>query len=291
MEKYFDINESGFSIRCKLYYNKDLHNLPHIVVATYGFGGNKDNKAVEKFAERLTTKYHGYGIVCFDWPCHGKDARNKLILDECCTYLDLVTRYVRDTMHAEDVYNYSSSFGAYITLRYLAEKQYRAAANADDHHAASASSTAKHGSDGQSEHHYLTENGDNPFKRIAFRCPAIKMYDSIAAGVTPEDWDKLRKGKEILRGFDRKIKLTEDFFDDLRAHDVSSCDFMDYAESILMIHGTKDEMAPIEVSRKFSDDNVIELVEVENADHPFSNPGCMDLAIQKIIEFFAPAEK
>ena len=255
MEKYFDINESGFSIRCKLYYNKDLHNLPHIVVATYGFGGNKDNKAIEKFAERLTTKYHGYGVVCFDWPCHGKDARNKLILDECCTYLDLVTCYVRETMHAEDVYNYSSSFGAYITLRYLAE------------------------------------NGDNPFKRIAFRCPAIKMYDSIAAGVTPEDWDKLRKGKEILRGFDRKIKLTEDFFDDLRAHDVSSCDFMDYAESILMIHGTKDEMAPIEVSRKFSDDNVIELIEVENADHPFSNPACMDLAIQKIIEFFAPAEK
>ncbi len=84
MEKYFDINESGFSIRCKLYYNKDLHKLPHIVVATYGFGGNKDNKAIEKFAERLTTKYHGYGVVCFDWPCHGKDARNKLILDECC---------------------------------------------------------------------------------------------------------------------------------------------------------------------------------------------------------------
>ena len=98
----------------------------------------------------------------------------------------------------------------------------------------------------------------------------------------------ISEGKEILRGFDRKIKLTEDFFDDLRAHDVSANDYMDYAESILMIHGTKDEMAPIEVSRKFSDDNVIELVEVENADHPFSNPGCMDLAIQKIIEFFAP---
>lgn len=91
MQKYFDINEDGFSIRCKLYYQKDLHALPHIVIATYGFGGNMDNKAVEKFAERLTTKYHGYGVVCFDWPCHGKDARNKLILDECCTYLDLVT--------------------------------------------------------------------------------------------------------------------------------------------------------------------------------------------------------
>ena len=252
MQKYFDINEDGFSIRCKLYYQKDLHALPHIVIATYGFGGNMDNNAVEKFAERLTTKYHGYGVVCFDWPCHGKDARNKLILDECCTYLDLVTRYVKDTLHAEDVYNYSSSFGAYVTLRSLAA------------------------------------NGENPSKRIAFRCPAIRMYDSIAAGVSDDDWDKLRKGKEILRGFDRKIKLSQEFFDDLKAHDVSQYDYLDDADSILMIHGTKDEMAPIDVSRKFSDDNVIELIEVENADHPFSNPKYMDFAIQKIIEFFAP---
>ena len=66
MEKYFDINESGFSIRCKLYYNKDLHNLPHIVVATYGFGGNKDNKAIEKFAERIWLLEDG---TIRDFPC------------------------------------------------------------------------------------------------------------------------------------------------------------------------------------------------------------------------------
>ena len=250
-EKYFDIVGSGYSVKCKLYC-ADANSIKKLIISCHGFGGSKENAAAKRVAERMLPTHKDAALLSFDWPCHGKDARNKLILDECCTYLDLVTRYVRETMHAEDVYNYSSSFGAYITLRYLAE------------------------------------HGDNPFKRIAFRCPAIKMYDSIAAGVTQEDWDKLRKGKEILRGFDRKIKLTEDFFDDLRAHDISSCDFMDYAESILMIHGTKDEMAPIEVTRKFSDDNVIELIEVENADHPFSNPACMDLAIQKIIEFFAP---
>lgn len=252
MQKYFDLNEDGLSIRCKLYYDKDLHKLPNIVVATYGFGGNKDNHAVEKFAERITTKYHGYGVVCFDWPCHGKDARNKLIPEECVTYLDLVTKYIKTEMHAERVYNYSASFGAYITLR------------------------------------YLNERGANPYDRIAFRCPAIKMYDSLHGGVTPEEEDKLAKGKEIIRGYDRKIKLTQDFFDDLKAHDMSKPDFMDYADSILMIHGTKDEMVPISEAEEFSDKNVIELVKVENADHPFSNPTSMDFAIQKIIEFFAP---
>jgi len=254
MEKYFDINEQGFSIRCKLYYNKDLHDLRHIVLSTYGFGGNKDNKAIEKFAERITTKYKGFGIVCFDWPCHGKDARNKLILDECLSYMDLVVKHIQSEMDAEYIYNYSSSFGAYVTLR------------------------------------YLHEHGSNPFKKIAFRCPAIKMYDSMAAHITDDDWTVLNKGKEILRGYDRKIKISKEFLDDLKEHDVSQYDFMDYADDIIMIHGTKDEMAPIDVARDFSEANVIELIEVENADHPFTNPNYMDFAIQKIQEFFAPEE-
>ncbi len=253
MEKYFDINEQGFSIRCKVYFEKDLHSLKHIVLATYGFGGNKDNKAIEKFADRITTKYKGFGVVCFDWPCHGKDARNKLILEECLTYMELVIAHIKSEMGAEDIYNYSSSFGAYVTLRYL-------------------------------------KNHDNPFRKTAFRCPAIKMYDSMAAHVTDEDWNNLNKGKEILRGYDRKIKISLGFLQDLKTNDVSSYDYMDYADDIIMIHGTKDEMAPISVAEEFSENNVIELIKVENADHPFSNPKYMDYAIQKIQEFFVPED-
>lgn len=251
MEKYFDINERGFSIRCKVYFEKDLHSLKHIVLATYGFGGNKDNKAVEKFAERITTKYKGFGVVCFDWPCHGKDARNKLILEECLSYMDMVTDHIQKDMGAEDIYNYSSSFGAYVTLLYI----------------------HKHG---------------NPFKKTAFRCPAIKMYDSMTAHITDEDWNVLSKGREILRGYDRKIKITGDFLNELKDNDVSTYDYMDNADDILMIHGTKDEMAPFIVTEEFSENNVIELIKVENADHPFSNPKYMDFAIQKIQEFFEP---
>lgn len=252
MNKYFDINEQGFSIRCKLYYNKDIHNLSNIVIATYGFGGNKDNKAVEKFAERITTKYKGFGIVCFDWPCHGMDARNKLILKECITYLELVIGYVKREMKAERIYNYSSSFGTYITLCYLHEKE------------------------------------ENPFERIAFRCSAVGMYDAMTRNITEEEWTKLNKGREILRGHDRKIKITGEFLNDLKTNDVRQYDYLEYADAILMVHGTKDEAAPISVVEEFSENNVIELVTVENADHPFSNPDYMDYAIQKMIEFFAP---
>lgn len=252
MNKYFDINQQGFSIRCKVYYGKDIRNLTDIVIATYGFGGTKDNKAIEKFAERIIGKYKGFGVVCFDWPCHGLDARNKLILDECMTYLNLVNDYAKNEMKAERIYNYSSSFGAYVTLR------------------------------------VLHELGENPYRKIAFRCGAIRMYDAMAKHITEDDWAKLNKGKEILRGHDRMLKITKEFLMDLQEHDVSQYDYMDFADDILMVHGTKDEMAPFAIVEEFSENNVIELVAVENADHPFSNPNYMDLAIMKMIEFFAP---
>lgn len=254
MQKYCDINEQGFSIRCKLYYQKEFHHIDNIVIAAYGFGGNKDNHAVQKFSERIISKYKNYGVICFDWPCHGNDARNKLHANECLTYLDIVNHYAKKEYQAQVLYNYSSSFGAYITLRYIYEKR------------------------------------SSPYKKIAFRCPAIQMYEAISKDVTADEKAKLNKGKEITRGYERKIKLSKAFFDDLKNHDISNKNFIDYADDILMIHGTKDDQAPIAVTRKFSEDNVIDLIEVRNADHPFSNPAYMDLAIQKIIAFFAPAD-
>ena len=56
--------------------------------------------------------------------------------------------------------------------------------------------------------------------------------------------------------------------------------------AILILHGTKDEMIPIDLVRDFAENNVIEFVPVEGANHPFQNPNHMALAIHQIIEFF-----
>lgn len=251
MEKYFDINEDGHSIRCKEYFQKDVHAVTHWVIATYGFGGNKDNKAVEKFADRITSKYRGYGVICFDWPSHGKDARNHMILSECLDYLDLVNRYALEQPGAEKIYNYSASMGAYFTLLYIHRKK-------------------------------------NPYEKIALRCPAIDFYKALTAQMAEEEKEKLEKKKEVILGYDRKITITESFLEDLKNNNVSSYEYFDDADKILILHGTKDSMVPFEDTAAFADANVIELVPVENADHPFSNPASMDFAIQKIISFFAP---
>lgn len=66
------------SIHCKLLTkDSDTHTrtFSHIVLVTHGFGSSKDTAGTVHFAEHLTGKYKGYGVIAFDWPCHGEDAR------------------------------------------------------------------------------------------------------------------------------------------------------------------------------------------------------------------------
>lgn len=252
MEKHFDINRGGYSIRSRLIVNdsdKSTRTFDDVVIVTHGFGSSKETAGTLHFGEHLTSKYKGFAVIAFDWPCHGMDARKKLTIEECLTYLTLVTEYAREEMKAKRIYNYSSSFGGYLTLRYLIEK-------------------------------------GNPFTKIALRCPAVCMYQSMMSCLTEDDKNKLRKGKEISIGFERKMKVDKAFFEDLKNFDVMDHEYFDFADSMIIIHGTKDEMIPMEESRRFAENNVIEFIPVEGANHPFQNPDHMALAIHKIIEFF-----
>ena len=250
MQKYFDINESGYSIRCKLYCC-DLHAIKKAVIFGHGFGGHKDNKAAEKFASKLISKHKEYCVITFNWPCHGDDARKNLHLSECDTYLTLVLEYVRREFHTNELYGYATSFGGYLFLKYIAE------------------------------------HGENPFRRLALRCPAITSYDSMIRRImSADDYDKILKGKPVLVGFDRKIKIEKPFLEELKAADVTENDYIDYAEDLLIIHGTKDEIIPFDKSYEFADRNIIEFVPMKNGDHRFTDPKIMDLAIHTIIEFF-----
>lgn len=248
MDKLFDINESGYSVRCKLYCSS-VNAVRRAVIFGHGFGGHKDNRAAEKFAAKIISKHKDVGVVTFNWPCHGDDARKNLLLSECDTYLTLVIGYVRNRFHTEEIYAYATSFGGYLFLKYIAE----------------------HG---------------NPFRKVALRCPAIRMYQSITNRImTKDDYDKIQKGKPVLVGFDRKIKIGKQFLDDLEQADITKNDYIDYADDILILHGTKDEVISFDDSAEFADRNVIEFVPVQNADHRFTDPKTMDLAIHTIIEF------
>lgn len=250
MQRYFEINANGHNIRCKLYCN-DLHTIRRAIVFCHGFGGHKDNSAAEKFAERVLNKYKGVAIITFNWPCHGDDVKKKLRLEDCDTYLRLVISHVREKFGTEEIYCYATSFGGYLVLKYVAE----------------------HG---------------NPFRKIALRCPAVNMYDILTTAImTPDDMEMLRRGKERMIGFDRKIPVDLTFLEELQKNDIRSLDFLDYAEDIRILHGTADELVPFDAVSAFADDQLIEFISIERADHRFKDPIKMEIAIKSILELFA----
>lgn len=248
MERYFEVNESGHNVRCKLYCG-DAHNIRKIVVFGHGFGGHKDNGAAEKFAQRMISKYKGTAMVTFNWPCHGDDVKKKLTLEDCGIYLTLVVEHLQRQYGAE-LYAYATSFGGYLLLKYVGE------------------------------------NG-NPFRKIALRCPAVNMYDVLTQAIMASDeLEKLRKGKEVSVGFDRKVSVSPRFLAELQEQDIRKREYLDWAEDILVLHGTADEIVPCAAAQTFCEEQLIEFVPIDRADHRFRDPKKMDQAIKLILEFF-----
>lgn len=249
MHRYFEVNGGGHNIRCKLYYN-DLKKIRRCVLFCHGFGGHKDNSAAEKFAQRLLTKHPSCALVTFNWPAHGDDVKKKLNLSDCEAYLSLVSEFVAEKYAPEGLYCYATSFGGYLTLKYIHE----------------------HGS---------------PFRRIVLRCPAVNMYEVFTAAIIgPEEQALLDKGKDIAAGFDRKVLISPAFLEELKRQDIRQLDFLDWAEDILIIQGTADEVVPFDSVRQFADDQLMEFVPVEKADHRFRHPGTMEEAIKAILDFY-----
>ena len=247
-EKTLKINQAGCSIAC-LQYAQENQKTERVVVFGHGFGGHKENRAAARFAEYEISKNKGTAVLCFDWPCHGEDARKKLLLADCDLYLRCVTDHVRAQFPEAALTAYATSFGAYLFLKYIYEHR-------------------------------------NPFEKTALRCPAVPMHETLARNIiTPEEMEKLAKGKDVLVGFDRKIRISPDFLESLRRADVSGWDFTPYCNDILILHGTKDEIVPIAGVEEFAGRNSIPFFPIENADHRFLDPGKMTEAVKLIAEF------
>lgn len=254
IERYFDISNTELSIKCKLYCDNP-RNISSVVVSCHGFGGNKDNNSTKKIAESLIPKYDGLAFISFDWPCHGNDVRKKLKLDDCNNYLNEVINYIKKDLGADKIYSQATSFGGYLTLKYISEYP-------------------------------------NPFEKIALRCPAVNMYTAMTGTIlTQEQVENIERGKTENAGFERKIKITNDFLEELKANDISNRDYIDMAEEILIMHGTKDEQISYDFVKKFAEDNVIEFVAIDGADHRYKDPAKLRECINLIDAFYKESLK
>ncbi len=242
------VSRNGYNVSCKLYY-EDKKAIRGVVLFGHGFGGHKDNKAAEHFAERALDKLK-LCTITFNWPCHGDDVRKKLRLSDCDGYLTAMIEDVRARYGDPPLYAYATSFGAFLFLK------------------------------------YISEHGD-PFRRMALRCPVVDLYEVLTERIiSPEELTRLEKGKEVPVGFDRKVALDKTYLDEVRSVDLMSRDFTPYMDDILLLHGLRDEIVPLSTVQRFADDQLIELALIENGDHRFQDPRAMDEAIKDMLDFF-----
>ncbi len=249
MEKYFSVNENGMSVKCKIY-TEDMRAVKTAVLYAHGFGGHKDNRAASRLYSRLIKRNKGAALITFDLPCHGEDSSPKLRLSVCDSYITAVIEYIRSRFKPEKLFGCANSFGGYLYLK------------------------------------YIRDHGD-PFDKVALRCPALTIYDSLKTKIISKgELEAIEKGKSALVGFDRKVKVTAEFLNDLEEADILSWDYSAYARDISILHGTKDEIIDFMTDWEFADKNGIDFYPYEGADHRFTDPVKMDLAINQIIECF-----
>ena len=249
MEKYFNINDAGMSIRCKLY-AKDGNDVKTVVLCGLGFGSDKDNRSAARIAKHALDKNRGVAVITFNWPCHGDDVKKTLRLNDCDAYLGAVLSWIGARYPGAALFAYATSFGGYLFLKYVSE----------------------HG---------------NPFKKIALRCPAVTLHDVLTQTIMTEaDLARVEKGKPAAVGFDRKVEIDKAFLDNVKEADITQRDFLPYADDLFILHGTKDEIVPFDAVKAFAENNVIEFTPVENADHRFQSPEKMDFVIAELFAFF-----
>lgn len=248
MEKKFDINKNGYSIRAKWYTNS-LQDMEKVIVFFHGFGGHRDNNAFARFSNSVLSKYKKVGLMTFDLPAHGSDALGKLSLNDCDKYIETVIDYLKNEMGIQDIYAYGNSFGGYLTLKYIHE----------------------HGS---------------PFKKIILRSPAVCMYSVLMDNILSEDdKKKLEKGKDVSIGFDRMVKINKAYLEDLKQNDIQKYEHYDYAEDILVCHGKEDEIVNYSAVVDFCENNIIELVSFEGVEHRFRNQSKLDECHSLFLKF------
>ena len=185
--------------------------------------------------------------------CHGvlygEDVKPRFTLADCDTYLTAVLEYARERFAPESISFNGTSFGGYAVLKYMHE----------------------HGS---------------PFDSVVLRCPAVNLHEIFTdLYLTENDLDKLRRGKDAVVGFEKKFKINRQFLDSLAENDIMQYDFSAFADSMLIMHGTRDETVPIDAVRRFAEKNDLMLIEINGADHMFKDPARMSEYVNDTVDF------
>jgi hypothetical protein len=249
MEKYFEIDSSAGKIKCKFYINNP-ENIDTVILSSHGFCGSKESDTTKALFETLPNELDNVSVLTFDWPCHGEDENQVLDLDKCDTYITAIIDYIKNNLGIDKIYSQATSFGGYLVLKYITEHE-------------------------------------NPFEKIALRCPAINMLQALETNIlTQDELNKLLNNENLDYGYGRQLTLTKAFLDSLAENDILNRDFTVDADKLLIMHGTSDEIIDFNTDQEFCNKNGIPFIPIAMADHRFQGPGQMEECLSKIFDFY-----
>jgi pimeloyl-ACP methyl ester carboxylesterase len=221
-----------------------------IIIICHGFGGCKEGPTAQAIAAALPE--HGIGTYSFDFPAHGDSPVDgeQLRIFNCLNDLTAVEAHILKLMPEAEIAYFSSSFGAYINLIYLA--------------------TCPHAG-----------------KKSFLRCAAVDMPRLLRKGTSPGQYAQLEaQGYTIMDyGYVRPLKVMREFYGDLELHNVFNLCWPDMAE-LAMIHGDADKTASVVDVRRFAKLFGARLTEIKGADHCFMIPGGIEQVIDAAVQFF-----
>jgi len=224
-----------------------------VCIIIHGFSSSKESVTAKTMLKELPL--HGIGAIAFDLPAHGESEVNGdyLLLSNCVNDLAAVEARARKLAPEAEIVYFASSFGAYISLIYLASKK-------------------------------------NGRQRAFLRSAAVNMPRLLNERLTPESKASLNEtGEFTIRkeefGYIRDIKLTQRLYDELACNDVFTFWHEGIAE-LCMIHGESDDTVPLIDAQSFATKFDVPLTVVPNGDHQLSIPGTLEKIQELAIAFF-----
>ena len=244
METLIEIKSKKYNIAAKSYLPDKDTGLKEIIIACHGFAGDKESSAIKLLGEEMIKE--NIGVLCFDFPGHGESKVDgkTLTINNCIQDINTIEEYIKQN-YSVPISIFATSFGAYITLINIARNK-------------------------------------KTYKNIILRSPAINMANIYRYKLLREpEADYKNRGYTIL-GFERELIIPYSFMEELDNNDILSIYKKNEIPQMYIIQGDKDDIAPIEDTKKFALMNPKKLILkiIEGADHRMKGEGEKEKAIR-----------
>lgn len=226
-----------------------------IAVIAHGFGSSKESPTAAMLGEQFPA--WGIGTIAFDFPAHGESpvGGEMLTVENCLADLQAAEETARRLCPHAEIGYFGSSFGAYITLLYLA-------------------------------------SGKAAGRKAFLRSAAVEIPELLPELTADFAGDLERQGWFLFdAGYVRPLRLTRTLFNELAENDVFE-KYQPGSAELFMVHGSGDETASPQAARRFAEFSGAELAMLSGGDHRLSLPGMPEKVLQLAREFFeTPGDK